>query len=60
MRPPQILPIQSYVDLMTAEDSTGQQRSYLASDSNFRFVQEMQKKDIIVPVVGDFAGNKKR
>jgi hypothetical protein len=48
----------SYADLMTASDDHGASRSYLASEDNFRTVREMHQKNLIVPVVGDFAGSK--
>ncbi|PYS40610.1 MAG: hypothetical protein DMG14_09995 [Acidobacteria bacterium] len=48
----------SYGDLMTATDQTGQARSYLASEENFQIVRQLHKKNLIVPVVGDFAGPK--
>jgi len=48
----------SYADLMTATDDHGVSRSYLASDENFRIVREMHQKNLIVPVVGNFAGAK--
>src|SRR5262249_3879699 len=48
----------SYGDLMTATDQTGQPRSYLASEDNFQIVRDMHRKNLIVPVVGDFAGAK--
>jgi len=43
---------------MTATDNNGESRSYLATEENFRFVKEMHRKNLIVPVVGDFAGMK--
>src|SRR5439155_10224794 len=48
----------TYADLMAATDQTGQARSYLATEENFQIVREMHKKNLIVPVVGDFAGTK--
>jgi len=48
----------SYADLMTATDDDGQARSYLASEDNFQFLREMQRGNLIVPLVGDFAGTK--
>jgi hypothetical protein len=48
----------SYRSLMTLSDADGRNWSYLASEENFRFVKEMQRKNLIVPVVGDFAGSK--
>jgi hypothetical protein len=46
----------SYRQLMTSKDFMGQSRSFLASDSAFRFVRDLETKNLIVPVVGDFAG----
>lgn len=46
----------SYRRLMTAEDAIGQSRSFLATDEGFRFVKDMQSRNMIVPVVGDFGG----
>ena len=48
----------TYAEAMTGTDLTGGSQSYLASEENFKFVQEFEKKNLIVPVVGDFAGNK--
>jgi hypothetical protein len=48
----------TYADLMTATDDQGETRSYLATQENFQFIQEMEKKNLIVPLVGDFAGKK--
>ena len=48
----------SYAGLMAATDERGQARSYLATEENFRFVREMERNNVIVPVVGDFAGPK--
>ena len=43
---------------MTATDDDGQPRSYLASENNFQFLREMQRQNLIVPLVGNFAGTK--
>jgi hypothetical protein len=48
----------TYTDLMTGTDGSGVNRSYLASELNYRTVREMHQKNLIVPVVGDFAGPK--
>jgi hypothetical protein len=48
----------TYAQLMAATDLTGRNRSYLASEENFRIVQELQRRNLIVPLVGDFAGDK--
>jgi hypothetical protein len=47
----------SYERLMTMPDMTGKSRSFLASESAFRFVQDMHRHNLVVPVVGDFGGN---
>jgi hypothetical protein len=46
----------SYRQLMTARDFSGRHRSFLATEAAFRFVKEMQTRNLIVPVVGDFGG----
>jgi hypothetical protein len=46
----------SYRQLMTAKDFTGQGRSFLATEEGFRFVKDLQSRNLIVPVVGDFGG----
>jgi hypothetical protein len=46
----------SYRQLMTMRDLTGQARSFLADETSYRFVRDMQARNLIVPVVGDFAG----
>jgi hypothetical protein len=48
----------TYADLMEVDDGAGQTRSFLANEQNYRFVREMQMKNLIVPLVGDFAGPK--
>ena len=48
----------TYSDLMTSRDASGQNRSYLASEERFEIVQDLHRRNLIVPVVGNFAGNK--
>jgi len=48
----------SYASLMSTTDGRGVERSYLASEENFTFVKNMETHNLIVPVVGDFAGPK--
>ena len=50
------VPGPSYRRLMTMPDLTGQSRSFLADEAAFRFVKDLQSRNLIVPVVGDFAG----
>jgi hypothetical protein len=46
----------SYRALMTATDTSGVPRSYLASEDAFSFVKSLHARNAVVPVVGDFAG----
>jgi hypothetical protein len=46
----------TYRQLMTIEDGTGEARSFLATEENFEFVKDMQARNLIVPVIGDFGG----
>jgi len=48
----------TYADLMMHTDGGGVSRSYLASEENFKTVKDLQEKNLIVPLVGDFAGPK--
>lgn len=46
----------NYVDLMTATDPQGDARSYLATEENYRFVRELETRNLIIPLTGDFGG----
>src|SRR5213592_2609242 len=48
----------TYADLMLADDGSGQNRSYLANEENFAFVKDLEARNLVVPVVGDFGGDK--
>jgi hypothetical protein len=48
----------SYEDLMIATDEAGLQRSFLANEENFGFLKALETKNMLVPVVGNFAGPK--
>ena len=48
----------TYWDLMVADDGKGQYRSFLSSEENFTVVRDLHKKNLLVPVVGNFAGPK--
>jgi hypothetical protein len=50
--------IPSYADLMTRTDLEGRNHSYLASETAFLTLKAYQTKNLIVPVVGDFAGGR--
>jgi hypothetical protein len=44
--------------LVLERDLQGRQASYLASDSAFQFVRSLQLRNLVVPVVGDLAGDR--
>ena len=46
----------SYAEVITTTDPAGRNWSYLASEEKYRSVRELQQKNLIVPLVGDFAG----
>jgi hypothetical protein len=45
-------------DLLGMRDLKGKQGSFLASREDYDFVRIMQHRNLIIPVVGDFAGKK--
>ena len=48
----------SFAALMTTNDGDGTNRAYLGSEANYKIIRDMQLRNLIVPVVGDFAGPK--
>ena len=48
----------TYADLMTATDGSGVARSFLASEAAFETLKDLESKNLVVPVVGDFGGPK--
>jgi hypothetical protein len=54
--PNQLVP--SYKWLMLVTDTRGENWAFLNTESRFKFVKGMQEKNLIVPLVGDFAGPK--
>lgn len=46
----------SYTRMMTSTDLDGRYWSYLAAEESFRYVKDMERKNLIVPLIGDFAG----
>jgi hypothetical protein len=46
----------TYADLMAATDSDGRAHSYLASEEAFAVVRSLQARNLVLPIVGDFAG----
>src|SRR5678816_708939 len=50
--------VPSFVRLMTASDHTGPNWNFLATRAAYDRVRDMQQRNVIVPLVGDFAGRK--
>jgi hypothetical protein len=48
----------SYADLMTAADRAGIEHGYLANEENFQFMKDLETRNMIVPVIGNFGGSK--
>ena len=46
----------TYRQLLLERDLDGNQASFLVTEEAFRFVQQMQRHDRVIPVVGDLAG----
>jgi hypothetical protein len=46
----------SYAQLQIETDSAGLHRSYLANEANFRVLKQLEADNLVVPLVGDFAG----
>jgi hypothetical protein len=51
-------PFPTFAELMTAMDDQGVARSFLAREESYETLREMQRRNLIIPVVGDFAGNR--
>jgi hypothetical protein len=48
----------TYGELAIETDADGHALGYLATEKSFRALADMQKRNLIVPIVGDFAGEK--
>jgi len=51
-------PFPSYRDLMVADDGQGVQLSYVASEEIYGTLRDLEGRNLIVPLVGDFGGPK--
>jgi len=47
----------SYRDLLLEKDLTGKQCNYLVSEDDFRFLQSLEERNLVIPVVANLAGN---
>ena len=48
----------TYASLMMSSDGQGEDRSYLANEDNLNFIKDLEGRNLVVPVVGDFGGDK--
>jgi len=48
----------NYTSLQTATDTAGKNWGYLATEGTFRWLKDFESRNLLVPVVGDFAGPK--
>jgi hypothetical protein len=48
----------TYADLMMSVDFGGRDRGYLATEEGFAFLKNLETRNLLVPVVGNFAGPK--
>jgi hypothetical protein len=51
-------PMPSYSELQVETDADGVARAYLATEANYQWLRELQSKNLLIPVVGDFGGPK--
>ena len=45
-------------DIVVETDLNGKQGNFLATNEDYKFVRDLQQKNLIIPVVGDFGGKK--
>lgn len=48
----------TYEELVVATDQMNVQHGYLANERNYRKLRAMQRANLLIPIVGDFAGEK--
>jgi hypothetical protein len=48
----------TYEELIVQTDLDGRPQSYLATEANFRFLKTFEERNLLVPIVGNFAGPK--
>jgi len=48
----------NFLRVLTTGDDQGANQSFVAREDRFRIVKELQQRNLIVPIVGDFGGEK--
>jgi hypothetical protein len=56
--PSGMAPAPNYIQAMTDTDADKKQWSFLATEENYQVVRELQIRNMVIPIVGDFAGPK--
>ncbi len=46
----------TYAELMAATDEAGDARSFLSNEARFGVMRDIERRNLLVPLVGDFAG----
>jgi len=47
----------TYGQLLLETDREGRQASFLAEETGYQFVRELERRNLVIPVTGDFAGD---
>ena len=50
--------VPSYAEMMSQSDPNGRSQSFLGSEANFAVLKTYESNNLVVPIVGDFAGDK--
>jgi hypothetical protein len=56
-KPPTRTILPTYEELMTDSDNNGKTHSFIATEENFLAVKQLERDNLIVPIVGDFGGS---
>jgi hypothetical protein len=46
----------TYSDLMAQTDANGEHHSFLATEDRYQFIKQLEAKNLVIPIVGDFGG----
>jgi hypothetical protein len=53
-----VRPSPTYAELMLSTDASGVARSFLSSEDRFAFIKDLESRNLVIPVVGNFEGPK--
>ena len=48
----------TFVSMLQETDGTGRNQGYLASEAHYRALRDLEERNLIVPLTGNFAGDK--